>query len=472
MLFANPSVPVHLCRTALTTTLEEIRQQPEYRQAHWGILIQTQENPPRTLYAHQSQRFFLPASTMKLLTTAAAWVHLGTNHRLRTVFYQQGRKLHLVGQGDPGLTTGKLQQLAQKITPVQRQTFDTVVIQTGFFQGPSFHHEWEWQDILTTDIVPINSLILNRNESQFSLVAQTPGKPARVVWSDPLAARYWRIINTTRSTSQPVQPIHLWIPPGLPELHISGDVAGQSMSFTVPILDTDQYLVQTLTRLFPGKKVVIHRGALPKDLGKEVAAVDSLPVGQLVTQINRASDNLSAEALLRHLGAVSNPRLPSDLAGIQAVGKVLAGLGVTPGGVVQSDGSGLSRHNRVTPLALVQTLQGMAAQPGYADSLAVPGLPGTLRRRFLQSDIQLQAKTGTLAGVAALAGYLQPRQRPKLVFAIVVNQSEQPAAILRQGIDQMVLAVHHWAENAPADQWESCSQASPWLSAWPLPFAR
>jgi len=468
MFLANPPVPVQLCRTSLAVALEEIREQPEYRKAHWGILIQSRENPPRTLYEHQSQRFFLPASTMKLLTTAAAWVRLGSEHRLRTTFYQQGRQLHLVGQGDPGLTTGTLQQLAQKITPAQRKTFDTVVIQMGFFQGSSFNSEWEWQDLVTTDIVPVNSLILNRNETQLRLVAQTPGKPARVLWSDPFAARYWRIVNTTRSTDQPVQPIHLWIPPGLPELHISGDVAGQSMSFTVPILDTDKYLVQTLARLFPGKKVVLRRGILPKDLGTEVAAVDSLPVAQLVTQINQVSDNLYAEALLRHLGAVSYPQLPSDLAGIQAVSQVLANLGVTPGGVLQRDGSGLSRHNRVTPLALVQMLQGMATQTGFAHSLAVPGLPGTLRRRFLQTDIQVQAKTGTLAGVAALAGYLQPRQRPGLVFAIMVNQSEQPAATLRRGIDQMVMAVNTWAEQVPADQWGDCTQTHerPQWTAW------
>jgi len=116
----------------------------------------------------------------------------------------------------------------------------------------------------------------------------------------------------------------------------------------------------------------------------------------------------------------------------------------------------------------VQMLQGMATQTGFAHSLAVPGLPGTLRRRFLQTDIQVQAKTGTLAGVAALAGYLQPRQRPGLVFAIMVNQSEQPAATLRRGIDQMVMAVNTWAEQVPADQWGDCTQTHerPQWTAW------
>ncbi|APB33506.1 D-alanyl-D-alanine carboxypeptidase/D-alanyl-D-alanine-endopeptidase [Gloeomargarita lithophora Alchichica-D10] len=460
MFLASPPAEVELCRTSLTTALDQVRQQPEYQKAHWGILIQTQTAPPRTLYEHQSQQFFLPASTTKLLTTAGALVHLGGEHRLRTAFYQQGRQLHLVGQGDPTLTTVKLQQLVQKITPAQRQSFDTVVIQTGFFQGLNFNDQWEWQDILNTDMVPVNNLILNRNESQLRLIAQTAGKPARVAWSDPYAVRYWQMINTTRSTNNPIQPIQIWIPPGLPQLHIRGDVTSQPLSFTVPVLDTDQYLVQTLTRFFPHKKVEVRRTILPANLGKEVAAVQSVPVTQLVTQINQVSDNLYAEALLRHLGAVSNPRIPSDLAGIQTVQKVLGGLGVTPGGVLQKDGSGLSRHNRVTPAALVQMLQGMAASSPYVNSLAAPGLPGTLRRRFTQTDINLQAKTGTLSGVASLAGYLQPRNRPRLVFTIVVNQSEQPATVLRRGIDQMVMTVNDWAERSTPDQWGNCTQTN------------
>ncbi|MEN9215639.1 MAG: D-alanyl-D-alanine carboxypeptidase/D-alanyl-D-alanine-endopeptidase, partial [Gloeomargarita sp. DG_1_6_bins_138] len=405
MFIANPPTPVELCRTSLTPALDQIRQQPEYQKAHWGILIQTQETPPRTLYEYQSRQFFVPASTTKLLTTAGALVRLGGEHRLRTAFYQQGRQLHLVGQGDPTLTTLQLQQLAQKITPAQRQTLDTVVIQTGFFQGPSFNDQWEWQDILSTDMVPVNSLILNRNETQMRLIAQTAGKPARVVWADPQAGRYWQIVNTTRSTNHPVQPIGIWIPPGLPQLHLRGDVSSQPLSFTVPILDTDQYLVNTLTRLFPNQKITLQRAVPPTDLGTEVAAVLSPPLSQLVTHINRVSDNLYAEALLRHLGAVTHPQMASDWAGIQAVQKVLTGLGVNPGEVRQSDGSGLSRHNRVTPLALVQMLQGMAASPwgtSFADSLAAPGLPGTLRQRYAQTDINLQAKTGTLSGVSAL----------------------------------------------------------------------
>lgn len=460
VLLAQAPTAVQLCYSPLAQQLDQMRQQPAYQRAHWGILVQTQENPPRTLYEHQSRQFFTPASTTKLLTTAAALVELGPEHRLRTSFYRQGRRLHLVGQGDPTLTTAKLQQLVQQIPPPQRQNLDMVVIHTGFFRGPTFNDQWEWQDLVNTDIVPINSLILNRNEARFWLVAQGAGRPAQLVWADPLVRQHWQVVNRTRSTNQPLQPIHLWIPPGLPQLHIRGDVASRSPTFTVPILDTDRYLVQTLTHLFPTQKIVLAPPPLPAQVGEAVATLTSPPLAQLLIPINRSSDNLYAEALLRHVGALRQPDLPSDLAGIQTVQKVLRRLGVDVSGIRQADGSGLSRHNRITPLALVQTLQAMAASPVYRDSLAAPGLPGTLRWRYPQSDLNLQAKTGTLTGVAALAGYLQPRRGPGLVFAILVNQSEQPASVLRQGIDQMVLALSNWAETTSPDAWLSCPPPS------------
>lgn len=461
---AQVPTPVQLCYSSLAQSLDAIRQQPEYQRAHWGVVVQTQETPPRTLYEHQSQQFFIPASTTKLLTTAAALVELGPDYRLRTTVYQRGRRLYLVGQGDPTLTTLKLQQLVQRIPPQRRRTFDTVVIHTGFFQGPTFNDQWEWQDLLNTDIVPVNSLILNRNETHLRLVAQAVDKPAQVQWSDPVAGRYWQVFNRTRSTATPQQPIQIWIPPGLPQLHLRGDVAGSSLDFTVPILDTDRYLAQTLAQLFPNKKIEIQSTPRPANLGDALAIVESPPLAQLITHINRRSDNLYAEALLRHLGATRQPHIASDLAGIQVIQKVLARLGVDTTGVRQADGSGLSRHNRVTPLALVQLLQALAVSPWhqvYRDSLAVPGLPGTLRRRYTYTDIQLQAKTGTLSGVAALAGYLYPRRRPPLVFAIIVNQSEQPASVLRRGIDQMVMALYRWAETVSPDEWDNCPMSAP-----------
>jgi D-alanyl-D-alanine carboxypeptidase/D-alanyl-D-alanine-endopeptidase (penicillin-binding protein 4) len=79
----------------------------------------------------------------------------------------------------------------------------------------------------------------------------------------------------------------------------------------------------------------------------------------------------------------------------------------------------------------------------YRGSLPVAGISGTLKDRFRETAAQgiMQGKTGTMSGVVALSGYLDVPNYEPLVLSIIVNQSDQPAAVLRQAIDEIVLLV-------------------------------
>jgi D-alanyl-D-alanine carboxypeptidase/D-alanyl-D-alanine-endopeptidase (penicillin-binding protein 4) len=107
------------------------------------------------------------------------------------------------------------------------------------------------------------------------------------------------------------------------------------------------------------------------------------------------------------------------------------------------DGSGLAPNNRVTALALVQTLQAMTKHPQadlYRRSLPIGGRSGTLSSRFrgTAAENRVFAKTGTISGVVSLGGYITPRNAKSLVFGIIVNSSSSPSAI-RALVDDMVI---------------------------------
>jgi serine-type D-Ala-D-Ala carboxypeptidase/endopeptidase (penicillin-binding protein 4) len=179
---------------------------------------------------------------------------------------------------------------------------------------------------------------------------------------------------------------------------------------------------------------------------QEIAAVQSPPLSELLMETNQNSNNLYAESLLRAL-AFKQPRIPNkntaDI-GLEVLKKTLTQLGVDASGYVLVDGSGLSRRNLVTPEALVQTLQAIAKTPAasvYRASLPVAGKSGTLKSRFRGTLAEgiVQAKTGTLSGAVSLSGYVNAPQYEPLVFSILVNQSEQPASVLRQAIDEIVV---------------------------------
>ncbi|HAJ61204.1 MAG TPA: D-alanyl-D-alanine carboxypeptidase/D-alanyl-D-alanine-endopeptidase, partial [Cyanobacteria bacterium UBA8543] len=134
----------------------------------------------------------------------------------------------------------------------------------------------------------------------------------------------------------------------------------------------------------------------------------------------------------------------SSQIGLNKVESTLTDLGVDPKSYVLADGSGVSRHNLVSPEAIAQTLKLMAHTPQaavYRASLPTAGVSGTLQRRFLNTAAQgyLQAKTGTMSGVSALSGYLDVPSYQPVVFSIMVNQSDQSVTNLRGAIDEIIL---------------------------------
>jgi serine-type D-Ala-D-Ala carboxypeptidase/endopeptidase (penicillin-binding protein 4) len=152
-----------------------------------------------------------------------------------------------------------------------------------------------------------------------------------------------------------------------------------------------------------------------------------------INTVNRYSDNDYADALLSQIG------------GQNAVKQALSNLGVNPNDYEQIDGSGLSRDNRAKPSTFLTILRGMHTQNDegtlFYDSLAVAGVSGTLRNRFLGTLAQgkIHGKTGTLQGVRALSGYVENADYGTIAFSILVNQPNQSGDVLVEAIDQIAL---------------------------------
>jgi D-alanyl-D-alanine carboxypeptidase/D-alanyl-D-alanine-endopeptidase (penicillin-binding protein 4) len=146
-------------------------------------------------------------------------------------------------------------------------------------------------------------------------------------------------------------------------------------------------------------------------------------------------------------GILPVPQEDTGEIGLKELKTALTQLGVNPNSYILADGSGLSRHNLISPEALVQTLRFMANSPAasiYRQSLAIAGESGTLKNRLNSTPnrVILQAKTGTLSGVSALSGYIEVPDYEPLVFSIIVNQSDLSAASMRSATDEIVLLLN------------------------------
>ncbi|NJL84192.1 MAG: D-alanyl-D-alanine carboxypeptidase/D-alanyl-D-alanine-endopeptidase [Chloroflexaceae bacterium] len=428
----TPARADSLCPADLDRAIALITSRPELARSRWGILVQAIDGET-PLLARQAEQYFTAASSVKLLTTAAALQKLGADYRIRTSVYGVGslpnlRSLQVVGRGDPSLTTAQLQALVTGLKEQGVRKIEELVIYSGYLVGSSLNPTWEWEDIYASYATSVNSLILNGNSVTLTLSPTQPGRSPQLSWSDPLAARQWQVINgaTTTAPGSPAQ-IELRGELGQPVLKITGELPadGEPEVWNLAIRDPDRYFLDTLRQLLTTAGIDVNRDRLVNAepaLGQELGAIASPPLPVLMADTNGDSNNLYAEALLKQLGA------PQGNNGLDTLSQTLTELGVNPESYRLADGSGLSRHSSVAPQALVQTLRLMAQSPQaqlYRDSLAVAGETGTLTNRFRNTPLQgqLQGKTGTLNGVVALSGYLDgPNLRRSPLASWSTNQ--------------------------------------------------
>ena len=441
-----------ICTAQIKTAIDGVINRPQFRRARWGILIEsllpTATNSP--LYNHDAERFFIPGSNVKLLTTAAALRQLGTSFRIRTSVYQMaGGVLRVVGRGDPSLQDVQLKDLAQQLKRQGIKNVQQLIVDDGYFRGDNINLTWDWQDVQSDYGTAVNSLILNQNAVELTLSPQQIGQPLRVSWADRIAFSQWQIENTSVTAGVGTKnSITVTAVLAQPLLEIKGQIAvdAEAEIIGLPIINPAQYFLAHFREALVAQGISVAQASVASSQGtaegKEVATIESPPLAKLLVETNQQSNNLYAEALLRTLG-VSNSGDSTEL-GVKKLVETLTALGVNPQSYNLIDGSGLSRQNLVSPEAIVQTLKGMAQTPEssiYRASLSTAGVNGTLRRRFLNTVGvgNLQAKTSTLTGVSALSGYLDIPGFQPVVFSLMVNQSEQSSTIQRQAIDEIIL---------------------------------
>ncbi|AHJ26500.1 D-alanyl-D-alanine carboxypeptidase/D-alanyl-D-alanine-endopeptidase [Nodularia spumigena CS-584] len=439
-----------ICPAQLKSAVDAVTNSPEFNRVRWGILVKNLADE-QTLYNRDAEKYFNPASNTKLLTTAAALEQLGADFRIRTSVYQDSDGvLRVVGRGDPSLKVPQLQELAQQLQQQGITQINQLIADDSYFQGEIVHPSWEWEDLAAYYGAPVNSLIVNENASLFTVSPQTIGKPLQLKWNEPFEAYQWRVENNSVTTEKDESGF-VAVSRDLkgPVLRIQGQMAVNSNSTMRAIAVFDP--VQNFLRHF--RQTLVKSGITVSQMSngtsgkneRELAAVESPPLSELLKETNINSNNLYAEALLRALAKqpLENNQTTAD-AGLEVVKSSLTKLGVDPTSYILVDGSGLSRKNLISPQALVQTLQAMVKSPQaelFRASLPVAGVSGTLKNRLGDTSAVgiVQAKTGTMTGVVSLSGYVNSPNYQPLAFSIIVNHSEQPARIVRQSMDEIVV---------------------------------
>lgn len=449
----------------LQSNIDQAIDSSSLANANWGVFVMSVRDG-RVLYARDANHSFIPASNMKLYTTAVALDLLGADYRWRTSVYAASRPdkdgtidgdLRIYGRGAPDLVlnvNGKrssLKELADQLyASGVRRVRGNIVGDESYFRAEPLGDGWLWNDVQWYFGAEASALSVGGNELSLDIApGAKPGDPARLKLEPD--TDFVRIQNDA-VTADEGKPTTIGINRGLSDnsFRIWGDFPAKGRGFRARLAVHQPAL--WFARLFrdelfargiavDGQPILrdargqTARGRFDPQHEIELASLSSRSLGEITRSINKESLNLEAELVLRTLGKEKGETAPEpdprkaanrgdDEAGLAVIRLWLQQSGISTEGIALHDGSGLSRLDFVTPEATARLLASMwtkSAGAIFRDSLPIAGRDGTLQNRMRTTRASIYAKTGTLNYVNSLSGYIVSDDKEILAFSIICN---------------------------------------------------
>jgi serine-type D-Ala-D-Ala carboxypeptidase/endopeptidase (penicillin-binding protein 4) len=381
---------------------------------------------------------------------------------------------------DPNLAAmAPLDQLAQQVEESGVRTIEGDVIgDDSFFLDERYGQGWGWDDLQWAYGAPVSALTFNDNAAGLAILPD-PSAPNVTQGSWVPDVEYYTL-NNTMTPAPPGQPAHPGIErlPGSMMVRAWGTAPPGGLHVGLAIDDPAQFTAEAFKDALLARGITVsgaaesrHRfsngdgnfvGAreIPVDLQpstlatvaapltsrRVLAARISVPVAEDIAIINKTSQNLHAELLLRLLGKLEGAD-GSFEEGTRVVRQFLTNAGIDDQDFFLFDGSGMSPEDQIAPRAFTHLLVYAAKQPwgeDWRNTLPIAGVDGTLEGRFTNSPLKgkMWAKTGTLNEVNTLSGYLTAASGQRLAFSILINGRRPGSEAEAQAIDRIAEAIY------------------------------
>jgi len=395
--------------------IDSLTSQPAFRNAHWGVLV-VNSRTGDTIYSKNAGKLFMPASNMKIITSAVALAQLGPDYAFRTTFAATGEvrdslldgDLVVIGRGDPtvsdrmrGLATLVMDTLADSLRAHGvRQVTGELVHAGNAFPDSTRGYGWEWDDLGEYYAAGVDELTFNE--------------------------------GTAPTTLGPLP-----------------DTVRDSL-YSGPARDPAKAYLEAYHDALKRKSIVVD-GGVADSMAPMPFRLDTLfvyvspPLRAILPVLMKPSQNQVAELVFKAIGLERGGAGTVDSARSVVTRQLLA-WGAEPDGFRIADGSGLSRHNLLTPTTLVKALDGMQRDTAFAvfyNSMPVAGVDGTLRSRMKATAAEgnVHAKTGSIAAARTLSGYVTTADGERLLLSVMANNWTTPNDAVIRVIDQIAAAL-------------------------------
>ena len=455
-------------RAALRTFVDSVVDVRDFRNAHWGVLI---VDPARgeTLYTRNADKLFMPASNQKIITGAVALAQLGADHRWTTTLFARGEvrngvlngDLVVRGNGDPSISS---HMRGDALTPL-RDLGDSlrargitrirgrVVAAPSPFTDAALGFGWEWDDLDESYGAGVDALYFNEGFTEVLVRAgQRPGEPVQATTRPatthpPLIVRASTVTRPTASTDSLQRRPTITV--GYDSSHtgvlVAGTIAvGDTAVLELALRDHPRAFVTALREALRSRGVRVDEARTDSSARLDsLVALRSPTLREILPYFEKPSQNQIGELLFKSIALKATGVGRADSAQ-QVVGRQLVAWGAEPDGFAVRDGSGLSRHDYVTPRTLVRVLDAMRRHPDfhlYYDALPVAGVDGTLDTRMRGTPAQgnVHAKTGYIDKARSLSGYVTTADGRMLIFSLLCNNYSVPTKMAERVQDALAI---------------------------------
>ncbi|MBS4035682.1 MAG: D-alanyl-D-alanine carboxypeptidase/D-alanyl-D-alanine-endopeptidase [Ignavibacterium sp.] len=447
--------------------MDDIFNDPTFSNAHWGVVIQSLETG-EYLYKRNEDKFFVPASNIKLFTTAAGLLLLGEDYKFSTNVYTDGYidgsilvgNLIIQGRGDPTIS-GRFYNnnvyavysdwadslIALGIDEINGNIIgdDNLFDDVGLGKGWSWDYESYWYAaqsgaIALNDNCVDLTVIYNRDKDIIDL-------------SISPESRYLVVQNEVRLVPEDsITDVKVYRERGSNFVSVYGTLSKKvdSLKTYVTVNNPTQYAMVVLRKVLQQKGITVK--GYPVDIDDYGEQLDykniqflftyfSPDMREIVKVINKGSHNFYAEQLLKTIG-LETEGLGTTKNGIEAAKEIFTDIGLNPDNIVMADGSGLSHHNMTTPKQITTLLKYFYNSnlfSSFYNSLPIAGVDGTLGNRMKNSRAkeQVRAKTGYIRAARSLSGYTHTGDKEPIVFSMICNNFNVPVK-LAENIQDLV----------------------------------
>jgi serine-type D-Ala-D-Ala carboxypeptidase/endopeptidase (penicillin-binding protein 4) len=475
----------------LQNRIRGIVSRPATQRGNIGIKIVSLDTN-KVIFENDAEKYFIPASNMKSYTVATALEKLTPDFKFVTSVYSTAKPdvngvikgdVSIYGRGDVSISMAftqlnvlpnqvfsnadylkVLEPLANKIVASGVKRIEgNLIADDSYFTGNAIPFSWEWDDLQWFSGAEVSALPVLENAIDLFVKQTAIGSPC--AYQIFPANSQFQVKNTcTTNASGSKRDLRIEKKLDQNILEISGTMPMDDKGFRgyITVSRPAGLFIDLLRQLLQQKGVTVTGqnkiiGAKDKTMLAvtsmtapfELTRLESPPLNLIAAKTMKPSQNMFTETILRTLGEQigdkTDPKLMSDERGLKVVSNFLQSIGIAADAVIQHDGSGLSRHNLITPASNVQLYTYMSRSrfaQVWRDALPIGAVDGTIKSRFINTLAanNVRAKTGTLDQVSSLTGYVTTSSGEKLVFSIIVNGVNE-GKLRTATIDEIVVAL-------------------------------